>query len=107
MLASAEGEASHYMAIGSFADHAKAERLAGRFANLKATVVPVTVAGKPYNRVVIGPVTESAALAANKRQPRDQKFADSWVLIDPPAPSHGEPLTPSPPPTHPQLYALR
>jgi hypothetical protein len=50
------GDGGSYLAIGSFADRANAERLAGRYAVYHPQIVDAVVDGKGLARVVIGPL---------------------------------------------------
>src|SRR5882672_9421051 len=45
-----------YIAVGSFAGRANAERLSGRYAAYRPQIVEATVDGKPLLRVVLGPL---------------------------------------------------
>jgi hypothetical protein len=62
-----------YIAIGSFAERANAERLAGRYAGYRPQIVEAKVAGKPLLRVVLGPL--DAALRASLREHGVNGFA--------------------------------
>ena len=47
---------SIYMVVGSFSDRGNAERLAGGYADYHAQIVDANVAGRPFARVVLGPL---------------------------------------------------
>lgn len=61
------GVAGIYLAVGSFADRANAERLAGRYAAYHPRIVNATVDGRGLARVVLGPLdaTQRASLRAS------------------------------------------
>jgi hypothetical protein len=56
-----------YVSIGSFLDRANAERSLARFAEFHPTIVPATVNGQVFNRVVAGPLTKADAVALKSR----------------------------------------
>jgi hypothetical protein len=66
-----------YLAVGSFAERANAERLAVRYAVYNPRIVAATVDGKPLLRVVLGPLdaTQRATL-------RDQGI-NGFVVVAP------------------------
>ncbi len=59
--------ADRYVAVGSFIDKANAERASRHYAELKATIVPVDVNGRRFHRVVVGPLTATAAASLKAR----------------------------------------
>ena len=67
-----------YIAVGSFAERANAERLAGRYATYAPRIVAATVDGKPLLRVVLGPLD-----AAQRATLRDQ--GTNGFVVDAPA----------------------
>jgi hypothetical protein len=53
--------------IGSFLDPARAERAQARYAEFNAIVVPVTVNGQHFHRVIAGPLSPEEATALNEK----------------------------------------
>jgi sporulation related protein len=72
------GRPGVYLAVGSFAERANAERLAGRYAAYNPRIVAATVDGRPLLRVVLGPLD-----AAQRAALRDQG-TDGFVVEAPP-----------------------
>jgi hypothetical protein len=67
-----------YIAVGSFAERANAERLAARYAAYNPRIVAATIDGKPLLRVVLGPL--DATQRANL-----QDHGTNGFVVDAPA----------------------
>ena len=76
-----------YLAVGSFAERANAERLAGRYAVYRPQIVDATVSGKPLLRVVLGPLD-----TAQRASLRDQGI--TGFAVDAPVQAAGRDAVP-------------
>jgi hypothetical protein len=73
----AGGKARTFVAVGSFAERANADRLAGRYAAYNPRIVAATIDGKPLLRVVLGP------LDATQRATLRKQGTDGFVVDAP------------------------
>ena len=53
--------------IGSFIDKTNAERMRARYADYNAVIMPVTVHGQHFHRVIAGPMSAEEASALNEK----------------------------------------
>jgi sporulation related protein len=65
--------------IGSFLDPANAERTRARYAEFNAVVVPATVHGQHFHRVIAGPMSPEEASALNAKLATAVTFAPRHV----------------------------
>jgi len=65
--------------IGSFLDPTRAERARARYAEFNAVVVPVTVDGQHFHRVIAGPLSPEEASALNDKLATAATFAPRHI----------------------------
>jgi hypothetical protein len=71
-----------YLVVGSFADRAKAERLARDFAVFAPSIRADRVAGRPFHRVVVGPLDAAGIDTVRVRSPQAWRLASAPLLVE-------------------------